>query len=227
MPIKENIPIPTYHKINILNKISEARKGMKNLLMNEANCSKFLNHKYKLKQISDFDQTNNEDEIQTHNQTEILSREKKLTTTNCNSYSNQFNEDKIFFSLNQKKYDNKKDNTKYNNNNGILVDRSKENNKINKQINKIDSFGFNGQKIEKNNYKISNQQFNEYYFKKGNIYDNDTKIDNFDEKNDLSIQSLSDSKVFEIANTYVDDHVDKTQVSGILTYKRKQNQIPY
>ena len=225
--LKENIPIPTYHKITILNKVSEAKRGIKNLLMNESNYSKFLNHQYKLKQISDFNQTNN-GEI---NKTEILSKDNKLNTIG-NSYSNQLDEDTLLFSLIEKKYGNNKDNIKYNNR--ILINRSRKNNKINEQINKIDSFGFNGKKIEKNNlvkkkndYKISNQQFNEYLCKKGKISGNDITIDDFDEKNDLSIQSLSDSKVFEIANTYVDEHVDKTQVSGILTYKRKQSQIPY
>ena len=41
---------------------------------------------------------------------------------------------------------------------------------------------------------------------------------------DISIQSLSDSKVLEIANTYIDEKIDKIQISGILTHKKKQNQ---
>ena len=44
------------------------------------------------------------------------------------------------------------------------------------------------------------------------------------EDDDISIQSLSDSKVLEIANTYIDERVDKSQIDGILTYKKLQNQ---
>ena len=83
------------------------------------------------------------------------------------------------------------------NNEKILNNRNK---KIkSQQIAEIEAFGFQGYK--KNNHP--------------NI---------IDEKDDLSIQSLSDSKVFEIANTYIDDQVDKTKVSDILVYKKKQNQ---
>ena len=61
---------------------------------------------------------------------------------------------------------------------------------------------------------------------------NDKKINNQinliessrNNENDLSFQSLSDSKVLEIANTYIDEPVDKTQISGILTHKKNQNQ---
>ena len=44
------------------------------------------------------------------------------------------------------------------------------------------------------------------------------------EDDDISIQSLSDSKVLEIADTYIDERVDKSQIDGILTYKKLQNQ---
>jgi len=44
------------------------------------------------------------------------------------------------------------------------------------------------------------------------------------EDDDISIQSLSDSKVLEIANTYIDERVDKSQIDGILIYKKLQNQ---
>ena len=43
----------------------------------------------------------------------------------------------------------------------------------------------------------------------------------------MSIQSISDSKVLEIANTYIDDKVDKIEISGILTQKKLQNQNSY
>ena len=44
------------------------------------------------------------------------------------------------------------------------------------------------------------------------------------EEDDVSIQSLSDSKVLEIANTYMDERVDKSQIDEILTYKKLQYQ---
>ena len=58
---------------------------------------------------------------------------------------------------------------------------------------------------------------------------NELKINDSSKKGDdrMSIQSLSDSKVLEIANTYIEDKVDKIEISGILTQKKLQNQNSY
>ena len=62
-------------------------------------------------------------------------------------------------------------------------------------------------------FEIKNKKENE-------LYNTNKKDDN----DDVSIQSLSDSKVFEIANTYIDEKIDKNQINGILTHKKLQNQ---
>ena len=76
--------------------------------------------------------------------------------------------------------------------------------------------------IIRNEYKISNQETNEYH---SNYKNKKIKEKDLNENSDISIESLSDSKILEIANTYVDEQIDKIQVSGILSYKKKQNQF--
>ena len=215
------IPKPSYYKISILNKMSEAKRGMQNILMNETNSGMNINNKHIYNKMIDFNQTNNDET----NQTEMVSKENIINIMN-NTISNNtqsIDADKNIFSMLEKKYDNRNYNRT---NNKVLINRK---NKIQKgQIKKIDSFKFDGEKNEnkieiKNNFKITNQDINEYYSEIKEI--KEKKENNLDEKEDLSMQSLSDSKVLEIANTYVDEQVDKTQVSDILTYKRKQNQF--
>ena len=231
-------PLPSYHKLTILNKISEAKKGMKNILMSEANFRHFYNNnKYKYKQMVDINQTNDETN-QTNNQNDLLSKDNILKTINI-SNTVSADEDKYKLSFIEKKNNYNKNNNKkkLNKNKKILVKNKKVNKKeTNESINKIDSFAYNGQKIENinlnsnknsNNYIISPNEFNEYHANNGKAIKNKNKEDKYNEDNDISIQSLSDSKVLEIANTYVNEHVDKTQVDEILTYKRKKNPYSY
>ena len=102
-------------------------------------------------------------------------------------------------------FSNNKLNTNNNNNN---IRYSSDFNKTqinNKKIYRNISFEIK-RKTKTNNNAIFNQ--NEY----------DKKDD------DISFQSLSDSKVLEIANTYIDEYVNKNEVSEILTHKKLQNQ---
>ena len=171
------IPKPFYHKISILNKISETKRGMQNLIFD-------INNKYKYNKMTDFNQTNN-DEI---NQTEIVSKVNKIKTMN-DSISNNTQliyDDKNIFSIIEKNYDNRNYNRT---NNKILINRKNKNQKG--KIKKIDSFKFDGEKNEnkkeiKSNFKISNQEINEYY---SNIKEiKEKKENNLDEKLDLSIK---------------------------------------
>ena len=231
-------PLPSYHKLTILNKISEAKKGMKNILMSEANFRHFYNNnKYKYKQMVDINQTNDETN-QTNNQNDLLSKDNILKTINIsNTVSADEDKYKLSFIKKKNNYDKNNNKKKLNKNKKILVKNKKVNKKeTNESINKIDSFAYNGQKIENinlnsnknsNNYIISPNEFNEYHANNGKAIKNKNKEDKYNEDNDISIQSLSDSKVLEIANTYVNEHVDKTQVDEILTYKRKKNPYSY
>ena len=231
-------PLPSYHKLTILNKISEAKKGMKNILMSEANFRHFYNNnKYKYKQMVDINQTNDETN-QTNNQNDLLSKDNILKTINIsNTVSADDDKYKLSFIEKKNNYNKNNNKKKLNKNKKILVKNKKVNKKeTNESINKIDSFAYNGQKIEtinlnsnknSNNYIISPNEFNEYHANNGKAIRNKNKEDKYNEDNDISIQSLSDSKVLEIANTYVNEHVDKTQVDEILTYKRKKNPYSY
>ena len=82
-----------------------------------------------------------------------------------------------------------------------------------KEIYRNISFEIKREKLKKNNEKITNDFNTKESFKK--------------EEDDVSIQSLSDSKVLEIANSYIDDKVDKIQINDILNHKKMQNQNSY
>ena len=215
------IPITSNNKLLILNKISESKKGMKNILMNKANFQKYiLKNKYKYNKMTDFNQTNNEETYKS----ELLSRENKLNTISDNTQSIDRDNNKNIISFIEKKFNNKN----YNRiNNKIFINR--KNRYKNESINNINSFKLEAQKKEnknkniiRNEYKISNKETNEYH---SNYKNKKIKEKDLNENSDISIESLSDSKILEIANTYVDEQVDKIQVSGILSYKKKQNQF--
>ena len=225
---EKNIPIPvtSYNKLYIPNKIKEGKRGTKNKTRDEEKYQKFLYNKYKYKYIIDSNNNNNytnEDTYQTNNNyTEIMSKDNR---TNTISNTQSIDDEKACLTLKEKKYDiNNKLININNTKNDIVKGRYVKNQNF--------SFGVNGKRKDNNkinnnnnfnNYKISTNEINQYYSKNGKEEENSLKED-IEEKSDLSIQSLSDSKVFEIANTYVDEHIDKNQVDGILTHKKKQNQ---
>ena len=112
--------------------------------------------------------------------------------------------------LNSLKNNNKNTNIKNRSNsnyNRTQINNEETTQTSDKEIYKNISFQIKKEKILKNNKEINNEFLTN---KKNEI--------------DISIQSLSDSKVLEIANTYIDEKIDKIQISGILTHKKKQNQ---
>ena len=161
---------------------------------------------------------NNEIANRRNNYIDISIKNSKITAlSEDKTISNEG--DKMAFTLKkkQKKYDgiyvkknnNAKNNINNNNNNNQIkiIEPLKENKNENVIENKI-------------SYKINNHNNNELN------YNTQSKLSNEEDK-DLSFQSLSDSKVLEIANIYVDEHVDKSHVNGILTYKKRQSHIQY
>ena len=91
---------------------------------------------------------------------------------------------------------------------------------------KLDDFNINNDLTdEEKNHKliITSGEVNENVNNKRKKQDQMLSVSEKSEP--ISIQSMSDSKILEIANTYVDEQVDKIQVSGILSYKKKQNQF--
>jgi hypothetical protein len=123
-------------------------------------------------------------------------------------------------------------NNKLNTNNNKQIHLKKINlfNKINKnKNNNNNNIGYSSDfnKTQINNKKIYRNISFEIK-RKTKTKTNNNAIFNqneYDKKdNDISFQSLSDSKVLEIANTYIDEYVNKNEVSEILTHKKLQNQ---
>ena len=114
-------------------------------------------------------------------------------------------------------------------------------NAILKNLNNNNRYYSNFNKTQINNEETSQTSDKEIYrnislkikkeklIKNNKKFSNELKINDSSKKGDdrMSIQSISDSKVLEIANTYIDDKVDKIEISGILTQKKLQNQNSY
>ena len=94
------------------------------------------------------------------------------------------------------------------------------------QINNEETSQISDKEIYRN---ISLKIKKEKLIKNNKKFSHEFKINDSSKKGDdrMSIQSISDSKVLEIANTYIDDRVDKNEISGILTQKKLQNQNSY
>ena len=108
---------------------------------------------------------------------------------------------------------NNNNNRYYSNFNKTQINNEETSQTSDKEIYRNISLKIKKEKLIKNNKKFSNE----------------LKINDSSKKGDdrMSIQSISDSKVLEIANTYIDDKVDKIEISGILTQKKLQNQNSY
>jgi hypothetical protein len=209
---KENIQISTMFSKNEINKSKKLQQSNR-ILKNRKNNPKL------------FSLDNNKNDSSSYQNTKMTNKRNNLIDFTKNNKIIAISEDKtklneeekMIFSLKkkEKKYDgiyikknnNAKNNTFNNNNNFNQIEPFKENKNENIIENKI-------------RYKISSHYNKEWDY-------NDQNKVNEEEDRDLSFQSLSDSKVLEIANIYVDEHVDKGHINGILTYKKKQNHIPY
>lgn len=85
-------------------------------------------------------------------------------------------------------------------------------------INNCSNFEFIGNK-KINKLEIASNEVNEYFIDDDK---NNSNNENMNENNDVSFQSLSDSKAFELAGYYVGDYVDKKQIVDILKIKQKK-----
>jgi hypothetical protein len=102
-----------------------------------------------------------------------------------------------------------------------------------KEIQKNNRYKINFNKTQINNEDTTQtSDHNEFKEKNKEIYKNisfeikeKNKLNEKENENDnVSIQSLSDSKVLEIANTYIKEQVDKNKISEILSCKKLQSQ---
>lgn len=106
-------------------------------------------------------------------------------------------------------------NSNFNNRYYPNINRTQKNKELtnpisNKEIYKNISFEIKNKKLANNNEVIKDKNSIKINFNESSKKDEDN----------FTIQSLSDSKVFEIANSYIDDKIDKTQVNDILTQKK-------
>ena len=208
---KENIQISTMFSKNEINKSKKLQQSNR-ILKNRKNNPKL------------FSLDNNKNDSSSYQNTKMTNKRNNLIDFTKNNKIIAISEDKtklneeekMIFSLKkkEKKYDgiyikknNNAKNNINNNNNFNQIEPFKENKNENIIENKI-------------RYKISSNYNKEWDY-------NDQNKVNEEEDRDISFQSLSDSKVLEIANIYVDEHVDKGHINGILTYKKKQSHIPY
>ena len=111
-----------------------------------------------------------------------------------------------------------------NNKNGhILRIKNNERLTISNNHNKLNSSNLNNEKKEekKRIYKISSNVVNEQYYKQKF---QETEVNSDDENSYLTIsmQSLNDSKIMEIANRYIteDEELDKNEINDILNSKK-------
>ena len=207
---KENIQISTMFSKNEINKSKKLQQSNR-ILKNRKNNPKL------------FSLDNNKNDSSSYQNTKMTNKRNNLIDFTKNNKIIAISEDKTKLNEEEKMiFSLKKKEKKYD---GIYIKKNNnaKNNINNNHFKKFESFkGNKNENIIENkiNYKISN-----YYNKE--LDNNDQNEENDEEDKDLSFHSLSDSKVLEIANIYVDEHVDKSHVNGILTYKKKQSHIPY
>ena len=213
----------TYDNINFLLK----RINVKNCLLNKNNIRKIEN-KYIFNKNNNY--LNNKIISVDINKTKNLIDNKKIyNKMNYNNNNLKNEKSKIIPIFPYKKITIIKNKSKLEKINlNKILKNLKNNNSKNKYINS--QYIFNYKRTQTNNEETTQTSDKEMY-KNVSFEIKNKKIDkefnnNYSYKRDeedISIQSLSDSKVFEIANTYIDDEVDKKQISGILTHKKIQN----
>ena len=101
-----------------------------------------------------------------------------------------------------------------------------------KEIQKNNRYKINYNKTQINEDTTQTSDHNELKEKNKEIYKNisfeikeKNKLEEKENESDnISVQSLRDSKIFEIAKSYIDDGVDKNKINEILTYKKLQSQ---
>ena len=208
---KENIQISTMFSKNEINKSKKLQQSNR-ILKNRKNNPKL------------FSLDNNKNDSSSYQNTKMTNKRNNLIDFTKNNKIIAISEDKTKLNEEEKMiFSLKKKEKKYD---GIYIKKNnnaKNNINNNNNFNQIEPF-----KENKNENIIENKiryKINSHYNKEWD-YNDQNKL-NEEEDRDLSFQSLSDSKVLEIANIYVDEHVDKGHINGILTYKKKQNHIPY
>ena len=207
---KENIQISTMFSKNEINKSKKLQQSNR-ILKNRKNNPKL------------FSLDNNKNDSSSYQNTKMTNKRNNLIDFTKNNKIIAISEDKTKLNEEEKMiFSLKKKEKKYD---GIYIKKNNnaKNNINNNNFNQIEPFKENkNENIIENKirYKISSHYNKEWDY-------NDQNKVNEEEDRDLSFQSLSDSKVLEIANIYVDEHVDKGHINGILTYKKKQSHIPY
>ena len=120
-------------------------------------------------------------------------------------------------SINSKNNNKKNNILKINNNDGLMIISNANHNKKNS----LGSNGITGQKKDRN-YEISSNVVNEQIFK--NYSDKEIISSDNEDILSISMQSLNDSKIMEIANRYITDeeNLDKNEIMEILNSKKEK-----
>ena len=141
--------------------------------------------------------------------------EVKISNNTTNKYNYTTNHD--YLSINSKNNNKKNNILKINNNDGLMIISNANHNKKNS----LGSNGITGQKKDRN-YEISSNVVNEQIFK--NYSDKEIISSDNEDILSISMQSLNDSKIMEIANRYITDeeNLDKNEIMEILNSKKEK-----
>ena len=198
---------------NYFNKSSNNNKNNNNLIFKKDNFN-YKNNKYPFKK--EYGQNNNNNNNKLYNESKDYNINKKVNTkNNQNNYSKKnsnasLNPSSLGIEHTKTFYTNKQKTS----NNNLNIGNS--------NINSASSRAFDTQNHFVKELKMASGEVNEYFYDFNSVRRGKDKND--DQKSVQSLQSLSDSKMLELANHYLseeDDSVENYQMNNIIFNKKK------
>ena len=202
---------------NYFNKSSNNNKNNNNLIFKKDNFN-YKNNKYPFKK--EYGQNNNNNNNKLYNESKDYNINKKVNTkNNQNNYSKKnsnasLNPSSLGIEHTKTFYTNKQKTS----NNNLNIGNS--------NINSASSRAFDTQNHFVKELKMASGEVNEYFYDFNSVRRGKDKND--DQKSVQSLQSLSDSKMLELANHYLseeDDSVENYQMNNIIFSKKKMHNM--
>lgn len=186
---------------------------MGNQLSNKTNKSIVIPKKYNIFTLED-----KKDNSQNIFLTEEGTEKKQVKISNNIFMKYNYSTNHNYLSFNPMRKFNKNNNFKIKNNDRIMI----INNETHKKIDSLKSNGIS-EKKKRNEYKISSNVVNEQIFK-DKYPEKELSISETEDLFRMSMQSLDDSKMMEIANKYITDeeNLDKNEILEILNSKKER-----
>ena len=186
---------------------------MGNQLSNKTNKSIVIPKKYNIFTLED-----KKDNSQNIFLTEEGTEKKQVKISNNIFMKYNYSTNNNYLNFNPIRKFNKNNNFKIKNNDRIMI----INNETHKKIDSLKSNGIS-EKKKRNEYKISSNVVNEQIFK-DKYPEKELSISETEDLFRMSMQSLDDSKMMEIANKYITDeeNLDKNEILEILNSKKER-----